>query len=89
MVWGNNVQTRLTSVKSGIKLDNFPNESSNSKSILPLTEPQSFITSRTARVLLAGAGFLADAVSFLFFFTFIHKFVYTKFFYFFPSMIYS
>jgi hypothetical protein len=28
------------------------------------SEQQSFLTSRTARVLLAGAGFLADAVSY-------------------------
>jgi hypothetical protein len=28
------------------------------------TEQQSFLTSRTARVLLAGAGFLADAVGY-------------------------
>lgn len=42
-------------VQSGIGLSGFDKETG--------TEQQSFLTSRAARVLLAGAGFLADAVS--------------------------
>ena len=52
----------LTSVKSGIGLSSLDKQVTTGiiQDVKP-TEPESFITSRTARVLLAGAGFLADA----------------------------
>ncbi len=53
----------LTSVKSGIGLSSLDKQVSlpgTLQDVKPV-EPESFITSRTARVLLAGAGFLADA----------------------------
>lgn len=43
-------------VQSGIGLSSFDKNTGG--------EQSSFVTSRTARVLLAGAGFLADAVSY-------------------------
>jgi hypothetical protein len=48
----------LERAKSGFRLTS--NDNSNSNVVVVAQE--SFITSRTARVLLAGAGFLADAV---------------------------
>ncbi len=65
---------KITQVRSGIGLSGLDalNHVTNAKPSdggLPTTADthsaptESFITSRTARVLLAGAGFLADAVS--------------------------
>ena len=49
-------------VKSGIALSDFIKEGTQETSTFEQQEETGAITSRTARVLLAGAGFLADAV---------------------------
>jgi hypothetical protein len=51
-------KAKIYAVKSGIGLSQFD---TSGKPLAP--EQQGLITSRTVRVLLAGAGFLADAVS--------------------------
>lgn len=61
----------INTVKSGIALNELAikggadgeGESSDEQQQQSQSQSQSAITSRTARVLLAGAGFLADAVS--------------------------
>lgn len=53
-----NGKKKLRTVQSGIGISGLDKD--GNQSALPA---QSFLTSRTARVLLAGAGFLADAVS--------------------------
>ena len=50
---------KLRTVQSGIGISSLDKSATGS---LPSAAEQSFLTSRTARVLLAGAGFLADAV---------------------------
>lgn len=55
----------INTVKSGIGLNELSVGKGDAASAPEhAQESQSAITSRTARVLLAGAGFLADAVSF-------------------------
>lgn len=56
---------KLHVVKSGIILDQLTNNLNNSEEISSSSSNTSstFLTSRFARVLLAGSGFLADAVS--------------------------
>ena len=53
---------RLTHVKSGLAFDQLPLDIPGSQ----VSIAASFVQSRAARVLLAGAGFLADAVSKIF-----------------------
>ena len=48
----------ISHVKSGIQISELSKDATTSNSLIP----RGFITSRTARVFLAGAGFLADAV---------------------------
>lgn len=50
---------RITHIKSGIGLSGLVNQSNAGEEAAPV---ESFLTSRAARVMLAGAGFLADAV---------------------------
>ena len=52
----------ISHVKSGIQISELSKDASSTSSSLI---PRGFITSRTARVFLAGAGFLADAVLFM------------------------
>ena len=52
---------KMRTVQSGIGISSLNKTGAAATSI-----EQSFLTSRTARVLLAGAGFLADAVKLLF-----------------------
>jgi hypothetical protein len=63
---------KITHVRSGIGLSALDTSSNRGKAgdtealvngAVSTPPAESFITSRTARVLLAGAGFLADAVS--------------------------
>jgi hypothetical protein len=49
---------RMRTVQSGIGISSLDKSAGSAASSLE----QNFLTSRTARVLLAGAGFLADAV---------------------------
>lgn len=53
---------RISQVKSGIGLSGLVDQSQQADGAAPT---ESFITSRAARVMLAGAGFLADAVCLL------------------------
>ena len=53
---------KITHVKSGIGFSKLVPDASGQVGTTVEVE-EAFITSRTARVLLAGAGFLADAVS--------------------------
>jgi hypothetical protein len=53
---------KMRTVQSGIGISSL-----NKTGAVATSAEQSFLTSRTARVLLAGAGFLADAVKLLLF----------------------